>query len=416
MSTILDLAGKTGTPRRPSSVEPIVSRVTLVTPMFIAGADNRAQRSERRQVVQEMVPSRAVETEGLRSASVKAAIRFWWRAGFDPQRGLDAMLRDEAELFGAIAGGQDRHQGQGLVVRTRVLNGWTAEPPKEIGGPCRELSYLAYGCADLNGPLRPAIVAGAQAEIALLARKAVHRSAAEQALERWMLFGNLGAKSRRGWGSVTDGRWSDGAALAAAIGKHLQTGGSTAPLWSSLHGAEVLLKDLGNGPWSSALNELGRLFHQFRKDLGADIIRFNPKEYTRPPGKDHNRVHSWLKGGGMRDGKAGDTSDTLPDRAGFGLPYPLQFSSLDNAKVSMEPAFDKEGGRRASPVVFKVHCCNGRWWGMATILAGQFLPDRVEVRVATRGKKTSLPIAKRPPVLAVFSTYLQSNGFTRIIP
>ena len=415
MSTILHLVTR-GTPKRPSAVEPITCTVEVITPMFLAGADNRAKKEERREIVQEMVPSAVIANEGLRATSVKAALRFWWRAGIDPVISVAELARREAVIFGSIAGG-DEQEGQGLIVRTRTLAGWDAEPPKDIGShKFRELSYLAYGCADLHGPLRPAVKSGARAVVDLLPRQLEHAADVQAALERWLLFGNLGAKSRRGWGALSDGRWDNYEKLAAAIKKHLKPPTSAIPEWSSLHGSTVMIKDVGEDSWAHALNELGRVFHQFRKDLGSDIIGFSPKKLAKEPGKDHDRIFNWLNGKGMRDPRSVDKVDTLPDRAGFGLPYPLQFSSMGNAKVSMEPAFEKKGGRRASPVLFRVHRCNDRWYGVVTILAGRFLPKNTQVRVTTRGRDASLPMAEIPPVLNDFTAYLTANAFARISP
>jgi CRISPR-associated protein Cmr1 len=418
MSTILDLVARTGTPLQPSTVKPITCTVEVVTPMFLAGADNRAQREERREIVQEMVPSKDIAHEGLRATSVKAALRFWWRAGVDPTVGVTELARREAALFGSIAGSDNDIDGQGLTVRTQTLPGWDAEPPGDIGSQnFRELSYLAYGCADLNKALRPAIKSGSKAIIDLLPRQAVHQTDIQSALERWLLFGNMGAKSRRGWGALSDGRWNTYSALESAIKKYLLPATSILPDWSSMHGASVMIKDIGPGSWAFALNELGRTFHQFRKDLGSDIIGFSPKKLAQDPGKDHDRIYNWLNDNGMKDPRVGDKTDTLPDRAGFGLPYPLQFSSMGNAKVSLEPAFEKKGGRRASPVIFRVHRCNDRWYGLVTILAGRFLPENTKVRVTTRARPDAiLTIPAKPQVLADFAAYLTAHEFARITP
>ena len=415
MNAVLNIVKNDGTPPNPGSVPPITCTVEVVTPMFLAGADNRALKQNRERVVeQEMVPNEVVAREGLRSASVKAALRFWWRAG--QPLDLDNLRRGEADLFGCVADGKSDQEGQGAMVRTRVMKNWTAKPPPEIGK--NELSYLAYGCADLNQALRPAVVPGAMSELTVIPRHPAHIKPLSDAIERWLLFGNLGAKSRRGWGSLSDSRWKTRVEIEAAISRHLIAGDPALPLWSSMQGADVLIKEFNATSWDSALNEMGRVFHQFRKDLGADVIDFrkqsgDPQRYAREPGKDHHRVANWLNDHGMRDFGRGDQNEILPDRVGFGLPYPMQFG---REKPLFEPAGDGVGDRRASPLIIKIHKVSSGFVGLMIILGGRFLPAQVKVQAKAGRREISLPVASRPQVLSDFSQYLTVNGFTRITP
>jgi len=323
------------------------------------------------------------------------------------------MRAEESTIFGAIADGTQAG-GQGLIVRTQIGEHWTAQPPPEIGR--NELSYLAYGCADLNGALRPAIQVGATAAIELFARTAQDHIEVAIALERWLLFGNLGAKARRGWGSLSDGRWGDATAIERALHSHVKSGDPTTAPWSSLFGATSHLRVCAPGlTWSRALDELGGIFHQFRKDLGADKIS-SGGAFIQKPGKpcgiDHDRVANWLNGTGMMAGA--DRVPTLPDRIGFGLPLPMQFSRGGKPVFEPDPTSKSTGDRRASPLIFKLHRVGDRYVGVVTILGGRFLPEGVQVQGREGHKKLQLPVAARPKVLDDFASCLRIAGFTEI--
>lgn len=418
-SAILACIGTSGLPRRPSRVEPIDITVTLLTPLFIAGADNRARQVRQQQVIQEMVEPGCIAREGLRPASVKAALRFWWRAGFDPARGLDALRRREAELFGHVSGSDAMPEGQGAMVRTLVLEGWQGYVPQEIKG---ELAYLAYGCADLKGPLRPAIKPGATARIILMPRQQEHVEEIRAAVDRWLLFGNLGSKARRGYGAFSVKAWDSLEQLKEAVRRHVHPASAYigACSWSTLWGATVLIKELPGNAWHQALNALGAIVHQFRKNLGADIVDFHappgdPRRYRQPPGVDHDRVANWLHGRGLR--AAQDLADTLPERCGLGLPLPMQFKS--GGKPVLEPVKDERrhiGDRRASPMILRLHRVGPRWYGVVTMLGGRFLPEGAHIQIREGGNKLALPAPTRPKVLDDVAQYLIQQGFVRVAP
>ncbi|TVR17251.1 MAG: hypothetical protein EA401_00585, partial [Planctomycetota bacterium] len=185
---------------------------------------------------------------------------------------------------------------------------------------------------------------------------------------------------------------------------------------SSLIGASCFITEL-DADWANSLNALGEVFHQFRKDLGADIKDFRAssrepdKRYRKDPGPDHNRVANWINDDSMCDNKRGETGNHLPDRAGFGLPYPMQFGGR---KPTFIPDMDKTD-RRASPVIFKLHRLpNAQHVGLITILGGRFLPQGVQVKAEEGRRSLSLPIPARPKVLADFAAELRSKGYTEV--
>ncbi len=204
----------------------------VVTPMFLGGA----------------VPG---ETAELRPASIKGALRFWWRAlawGRHWNRLLQAIWEQEACLFGTAAATGERAKGKeaqgdagksdqkknraGRGQASFLLRaGWETRPrivPKnerlKVGkgknsplvGPGAR--YLGYGLMEAfdnrkknrsAGQLtRPCIREGAQFWVTLQACKRRNNTSATidpmiiEALKLFGLIGGLGARTRRGWGSV----------------------------------------------------------------------------------------------------------------------------------------------------------------------------------------------------------------------
>ncbi|MDX1909416.1 MAG: type III-B CRISPR module RAMP protein Cmr1 [Bacteroidia bacterium] len=74
-------------------METITFTCKIITPMFLAGADG--------------------STPELRAASIKGALRFWWRA-CNGHLGLEEMRKRETEIFGGV-------QGENGAQRSRLL-------------------------------------------------------------------------------------------------------------------------------------------------------------------------------------------------------------------------------------------------------------------------------------------------------
>jgi CRISPR type III-B/RAMP module RAMP protein Cmr1 len=77
-------------------METLTFNCKILTPMFLAGADGR--------------------TPELRAASIKGAMRFWWRA-CNGHLGLDDLRKQEQAIFGGVGPGDARRSG--VVVRVR---------------------------------------------------------------------------------------------------------------------------------------------------------------------------------------------------------------------------------------------------------------------------------------------------------
>jgi CRISPR-associated protein Cmr1 len=175
--------------------ETLEATYRIVTPMFIGGADQ--------------TPS-----DGLRPPSFKGALRFWWRAlnwarylpeARDESAALRLLHAEEARLFG-LAATSDRASGQGIFL-LRV----TGKPQKvtESQWPQNNTGsgYLGYGLMATNDtPHRQGIREGVDFTVQLRFKPQATPADMEtiqDALQALSLFGGLGSRARRGFGSMT---------------------------------------------------------------------------------------------------------------------------------------------------------------------------------------------------------------------
>jgi CRISPR-associated protein Cmr1 len=183
--------------------EPLEVTFELVTPAY-AGA---AERSE---------------TDGLRPPTLKALLRFWWRA-MRPELSPDQLFKRESEIFGST----DKGQGLRIVPGGRWPDLRAGRDYDRAGTPEPDPThgYMAYGAVAWESSRRQSELQvprlhppGAQSFRLILGKfttgrdgkpralspmeLAVHRLEVEGAV--WLLsaFGGIGSRSRRGVGSI----------------------------------------------------------------------------------------------------------------------------------------------------------------------------------------------------------------------
>lgn len=181
--------------------ETLEATYRVVTPMFLGGADQ-------------------TPVDGLRPPSFKGALRFWWRAlnwhrfraaTSCDESALIVLHDEEARLFGLAAGsGQDSGQGVFLLRITRqprnaVESNW---PQNNTGS-----GYLGYGLMETREtPHRQGIREGGDFDVQLRFKPRTNPADQEtirEAMQALSLFGGLGSRARRGFGSLTLLRLND---------------------------------------------------------------------------------------------------------------------------------------------------------------------------------------------------------------
>lgn len=369
------------------------------TPLFCAGADEADVR--------------------VRPASLRGVLRWWWRAtryaGLARDAGdpLAALAEAEADLFGTARPSQRQgrvsvrvHPMTLHVLHKESILRDSAARGAPVGPGVRYLGYgLLQGFGTKDGKKRGELLrACAQVDprtrscfrVDLVCRGLDDAQIAtlEQAIDALGTCGGLGARSRRGWGSLALRARSrvEGWPQSPDETTEQASGPVRRSSLAELYQALAVLLELGTS--------------------GADfppITAFGPKtrvvvvhhdgtplEALDAVGREMVRYRSWGKNGrilgdepaeqNFRDDhdlmKSTDPPTTHPRRAAFGLPQSY------GSRLVVKPAgFD----RRASPLLLHVHPLDTGTAVVCTCMPSIFLPGQApKIEVGRSERKVAL--------------------------
>lgn len=342
----------------------------------------------------------------IRGTSFRGALAFWWRAlQLAPlcaefgDAALPELRKREIELFGG-PGGQAafflsiRHAQLVTLRAGEILTPDGSGNGASVGPGCR---YLGYGVVegDQRKPstlLRPVVMPSGDTKFDLIVTATSRldpKRFAElvEAIRLLGLLGGLGARARRGFGSLTltDDLSLEGTAddvLATALRPVPKTVDAfTAELARIVRAAEVApitdmpITAFGDGMgivtganhtgWHDALDRIGRGFLRYR--AWGFNGKFGDERCDQSFGKDHDWFRSILPKGQNRDTARLKSDTYVPQRVAFGLPH----------NYHKDVGVKGQGGieRRASPLMFHVQKIDGGYCPVATFLPSRFLPD-----------------------------------------
>ncbi|AUW94339.1 type III-B CRISPR module RAMP protein Cmr1 [Sulfobacillus thermotolerans] len=328
----------------------IVARFELTTPSFLGGMD----------------PNNATDPVLLRGASLRGVLRFWWRAYMFSVLGQDLKKLHEYEdkLFGSSEKGTGRVQ----IVSVQTSSIMKRELGKQFIEKKPGLKYLSYGAAN-----RQAIMAPLEFDLTLAIRSAPDDSV-NKALMLLGTLGGIGARSRRGWGSLSllslqeNGReiWrapetvADLATFWKTIAEESLMLQTSLPSFTALS-SRMRIYVLEEGEAVDLLNLVGTEFQRYRSfglkgKLGNEDAEQNFKD-------DHDAM--------QRAVVEKEPPHKAPKRTIFGLPHNYQFSSAKGAKLSITSS----GQRRASPLFFHIQKLGTHYAAVAAIIPATFLNE-----------------------------------------
>jgi CRISPR-associated protein Cmr1 len=344
----------------------IEARYRVVTPLFCGGAN-------------------PVSSSELRLPSLKGVLRFWWRAlAWSRFAGdLDEIKRHEDRLFGSTSTGQAqvlmRLGGSpecAVLERGEVLTTLDDSP---VGDGAR---YLGYGVMEAfdshkkgtrKGQLIRACIPGPLSFPVHLRCRDLDAEDAVQlsdALRAVGLLGGLGAKSRKGYGSLVLERltedgvecWtppSDVDDLKRAIrGLHGTRVSDGLPEFTAISaGSRHILLSGGKAEPLELLDLVGREMVRYRS-WGHDGKILGSVDSERNFKDDHDLMDS-----GQRKGH--------PRRIAFGLPH--NYGPGKGKEVGPK---DSGLDRRASPLFIHIHECGGEPVAVLSFLPARFLPEK----------------------------------------
>jgi CRISPR-associated protein Cmr1 len=378
----------------------------IITPMFCGGA----------------LPKDRAE---LRLPSFKGVLRWWWRAlAWSRFEGnLSNIQKAEDDLFGSVREGQGKvimrllpSKAPSMIKKDDVLK----LDGKVVGEGAR---YLGYGVMEAFGSAkkgvqagqltRPCLQAPFDLRIELRVRDAdeSNRGLLLDAVKAVGVLGGIGAKSRKGYGSLVlrsismNGKscWSSPTSasdLQKAIRDLLAGSGKSV---AALHGQPpytalsprtrvVLIPADGQAQPLALLDRVGRELMRFRswghngKVLGMESER-NFKD-------DHDLMKN-----------ASGQRSVHPRRIVFGLPH--NYGKQSDQQVG--PA-DARIDRRASPLLIHIHECGTAPIAVLSLLPAQFLPgDEPEVNVGSKKLKLASENELWKPLDDLLDRFLDAN-------
>ena len=316
----------------------------------------------------------------VRGASIRGQLRFWWRATHGCTASSVAEMRQrESELWGASS--------KAGRVSLQVVGATSAKPfpvyeVDDARRPQKGKEPLAYGAF----PLQPAQAAANKTAGTLSELKgSVHLrltvpdgslGEVRDAVEAWLLFGAVGGRSRRGFGTVGPTTALDAAAFVKKFSAKTTLDGVP-----SLHGAELAvrreLKDRADDAWSDALRRM-REFRQL--PVGRNSGSGKTPGRSRWPEPDFIRDRT-------RQAARNHANRLVPvnkaPRAVFGMPIITHFKDREDPSDTQFLPLDGKGTTRpyermASPVIVKA-LRQGKGWVAACLVLAD--PGRRHLRV-----------------------------------
>lgn len=175
---------------RPTAIEPITCALEVVTPMFLAGADQQD-----------------IAKELLRVPSLRGMLRWWWRAA-QGDGDHQTLLKRERDVWGGLPDKDREKPPRGPVIRTwrRPPKDGEVAPPKTqriSGGTGTAEYYLSYALGGTkDADQRQGFSPSQLVQLQVVARDKEQADAVRLALDLLVTFGGLGSRNRRTWGSL----------------------------------------------------------------------------------------------------------------------------------------------------------------------------------------------------------------------
>ncbi|MFZ1238849.1 MAG: type III-B CRISPR module RAMP protein Cmr1 [Anaerolineae bacterium] len=371
----------------------------LITPLFGGGVE----------------PQKADPITVVRASEVRGHLRFWWRAtrGGQFNGNLEEMRKAEEAIWGSAAGkdrnGREKPGPSSVSISVHVVQqGKPFQAEDRHGNPLKNIGHVnskdGYAAFPMRDSDDPKVVEKVEFELTLsypltpLDVRYEHiklKDEIEEALWAWEIFGGIGARTRRGFGSLQ---------CTHINGTRLPERTSN-QLWQDI---ETRLKMFSQRTWHNSIPHLSSTTSNYRIIGSGDPVavwrqligKLRSFRQARPgfhrsfwPEPDEIRRRT----GTHKLGHAPSHPVRKFPRAAFGLPIIFEFKRGD---VPPEPQKTTLQGakhdRLASPLILRpIACANGQAVGLAAVLEAPIKPPGGWLLKDAPGSPTHPPIEAR---------------------
>lgn len=349
--------------------------------MFLGSADNR--------------------TAEIRPTSFNGMIRYWFRALALAE--LDGDMKEVERLEDIIFGSAKDKNSHKALYSLKIANSNISikENKNRLNKENRQgIVYLGYGVIsykrEARGPIyeRDYIKQGGSIEISLIQNEGIKNRVLEEDLKLAQkllintlkvlgIFGGLGSRTRRGFGSLTliDLKNKDEPLV-------------TSPYCGNVEALENEIKELLKKAvdFGKSIEDIKyTAFSKFTKvmitkeydnpmklldEIGKEMIRYRScgrgwkildgEDSSKIFESDHNLIYEFSNTGKIKE---------HPKRVVFGLPHNYWLSNRKTVNINSDY-------RRASPLFIHVHkLANGKYIGILTLIPTKFLKDREKIKI-----------------------------------
>ena len=310
----------------PGRMKEVIKGISLVTPMLGGGVKSLG--------IDSAMP--------IRAASIRGHLRFWWRT-FQDCADVNKLWEKEKALWGSTENASE------VTVRVQITNpGRPVEYKKDTKANATELpKYVIFPLDNTKDENDKHIKNFTLRKDILFNLHLTYPSDRERelftAVKLWLLFGGIGARTRRGMGSLYCGTWTgwqNRKDIVDWLQELIPAGNSSSePKWPSLIGGKLQLieKDCHTNImelWRGWINNYQR-FRQLRDDWRHSV-------WPEP-----NAIRTLCS-------KNSFGSDAYFPRGAYGLPIIFHFGERDPLNCTLCGFADAVMERWSSPVILKV--------------------------------------------------------------
>ncbi|MGI5823593.1 MAG: type III-B CRISPR module RAMP protein Cmr1 [Dethiobacteria bacterium] len=359
----------------------------VTTPLFMGGAE----------------PNVNVE---LRPPTLKGLLRFWFRAVALPKLKKPGAVKNlEEDIFGSTK------KQSSFLLGLHEQNDLPVMNTGENWRNCHGLLYLGRGVVQekrIPGgrkteiQVRPYFKPGGSFTVRIQAKKDAPEDLAfflPLSLQALGLFGAAGARSRKGFGSLSlesliynnEETWEKPATVEKLKEQqkellqkiNLDKADVSLPEYTAFSGqSRVWIANTGSDA-CRLLNDIGYEILRYRsygrKDQGNHILP-DQSAAEQVFADDHDLILDFCKGKQI---------NTHPRRVVFGLPHNYFFISTRD-KVDIAPA-NKDYNRRASPLFIHIHALGkNNYAAVLTLLPATFLPVNEKIRITASNRRSGM--------------------------